>query len=273
MAIRSALINVMEGAVRKAARSLVRDFGEVEQLQVSKKGPGDFVTNADLKSERILRRELTHARPDYSLLLEESGATEGKDPSHIWLVDPLDGTSNFLHGIPHFSITVALQREGKIVAGVILDPIHDEFFWAEKGCGAFLNNHRLRVSARKNLEDSLLAYGEPFGGRPGKDAFARVLPLVMEKTAGIRRSGAAAQDLAYVAAGRFDGYWEEGLKPWDMAAGILLVQEAGGYVTEIQGGRDMLQSGSILATNSALYSSVSTLLRTAYKNPANVVND
>jgi len=264
MSVRSALINVMEGAARKAARSLIRDFGEVEQLQVSKKGPGDFVSNADHKSESILRWELNRARPDYGLLLEESGAHAGADPSRTWLVDPLDGTSNFLHGIPHFSITIALQQDDKIVAGVILDPIKDEFFWAERGSGAFLNDRRLRVSARRKLEDSLLAYGEPFGGRPGKDAFAKALPILMERTAGIRRSGAAAQDLAYVAAGRFDGYWEEGLKPWDMAAGILLVQEAGGYVTEIHGGKEMLQSGSVLATNDHLYPSVSALLREAY---------
>lgn len=273
MAIRSALINVMEGAARKAARSLVRDFGEVEQLQVSKKGPGDFVTNADLKSEEILRRELSRARPGYGLLLEESGATQGTDPDNIWLADPLDGTSNFLHGIPHFSVTIALQQEGKIVAGVILDPIQDELFWAERGCGAFLNNRRLRVSGRRKLEESLLAYGEPFGGREGKDAFAKVLPAMMEHTAGIRRSGAAAQDLAYVAAGRFDGYWEDGLKPWDMAAGILLVQEAGGYVTEIHGGKDMLKSGSILATNDHLYPRVSALLRTAYAAAQSPVTD
>lgn len=264
MAVHSALINVMEAAARKAARSLVRDFGEVEQLQVSKKGPGDFVTNADIKSEAILRKELRRARPDYGLLLEEGGAEAGSDPANTWLVDPLDGTSNFLHGIPHFSITIALKRDDAIVAGIILDPIKDELFWAERGSGAFLNTRRLRVSARKRLEDALLAYGEPFGGREGKEAFARVLPIVMERTAGIRRSGAAAQDLAYVAAGRFDGYWEKGLKPWDMAAGILLVQEAGGYVTEIEGGKHMLQSGSVLATNAHLYPAVADLLRSAY---------
>ncbi len=264
MSTRSAIINVMEGAARKAARALVHDFGEVEQLQVSKKGPGDFVTNADLKSEKILHSELRRARPDYGLLLEESGAEEGTDPDHTWLVDPLDGTSNFLHGNPHFSITIALKREDKIVAGIILDPIQGELFWAERGGGAFLNDRRLRVSARTRLDEALLAYGEPFGGRTGKEIFAKVLPLVMERTAGIRRTGAAAQDLAYVAAGRFDGYWEDSLKPWDMAAGILLVQEAGGYVTEIGGGKNMLESGSVLATNDRLYPAVAGLLREAY---------
>lgn len=262
--MRPAIINVMEGAARKAARSLVRDFGEVEQLQVSKKGPGDFVTNADLKSEKILRAELHRARPDYGFLLEESGAEEGIDPDNIWLVDPLDGTSNFLHGNPHFSITIALRREGKVQAGIILDPIQDELFWAERGGGAFLNDRRLRVSARRRLDEALVAFGEPFGARAGKEAFAHVLPKVMEQTAGIRRTGAAAQDLAYVAAGRFDAYWEEGLNPWDMAAGILLVQEAGGYVTEIGGGKNMLETGSVLATNDHLYPTVAKLLRQAY---------
>ncbi|MCE2510238.1 MAG: inositol monophosphatase [Alphaproteobacteria bacterium] len=272
MSVRSAIINVMEGAARKAARSLVHDFGEVEQLQVSKKGPGDFVTNADLKSEKILRKELRRARPDYGFLLEESGAEEGTDPDNTWLVDPLDGTSNFLHGNPHFSITIALRREGKTQAGIILDPIQDEFFWAERGGGAFLNDRRLRVSARKQLAEALVAFGEPFGGRPGKKSIAEVLPRVMEKTAGLRRTGAAAQDLAYVAAGRFDAYWEEGLKPWDMAAGILLVQEAGGYVTEIGGGKNMLETGSVLATNDRLYPTVAKLLREAYAAASTVTD-
>ena len=206
MTPRSALLNVMTRAVDKAARALKRDFGEVEQLQVSTKGPSDFVSNADLKAERILREELAKARPGYAFLAEESGATAGSDSEHRWIIDPLDGTTNFLHGLPHFAISVALERAGELVAGVVYDPIKDEMFLAEKGGGAFLNDRRLRVSARKNLGESLLATGIPFRGHGGTEDFKRQLDFAMNETAGVRRLGAAALDLAYVAAGRYEGF-------------------------------------------------------------------
>ena len=260
MPVRSPLINVMMKAADKAARGLKRDFGEVEQLQVSLKGPADFVSNADLKAERTLRAELTRARPGYGLLMEESGATPGEDPRHRWIVDPLDGTSNFLHGLPHWAISIALEQDGEIVAGLVHDPIKDEIFWAEKGGGAFLNDRRLRVSGRRRLSEALLGTGMPFSGHGDGAAYLGQLDAAMAATAGIRRWGAAALDLAYVAAGRFDGFWESGLSPWDIAAGILLVREAGGYVTELDGGRDMLASGNVLAANDHLHGEIARLL-------------
>jgi myo-inositol-1(or 4)-monophosphatase len=259
----SALMNVMLGAARKAGRSLARDFGEVEQLQVSRKGPADFVSVADEKAERILKEELQKARPTYGFLMEESGETPGTDGQHRWIVDPLDGTTNFLHGLPHFCISVALERAGEIVAGVILDPIKDELYWAERGVGAYLNDRRIRVSSRRNLGEALLATGIPFQEHGDHSAFATELTAVMPKVAGVRRFGAAALDLAYVAAGRYEGFWESGLSPWDMAAGILLVREAGGYVTEIGGGEKMLDSGSVLAANDKLHSVIQRLLSPA----------
>ena len=261
MTPRSALLNVMTRAVDKAARALKRDFGEVEQLQVSTKGPSDFVSNADLKAERILREELAKARPGYAFLAEESGATAGSDSEHRWIIDPLDGTTNFLHGLPHFAISVALERAGELVAGVVYDPIKDEMFLAEKGGGAFLNDRRLRVSARKNLGESLLATGIPFRGHGGTEDFKRQLDFAMNETAGVRRLGAAALDLAYVAAGRYEGFWEEGLSPWDVAAGILLVREAGGYVSDLKGGQTMLHGGTILASNGLLHAPLQAALK------------
>jgi len=261
MTPRSALLNVMTRAVDKAARALKRDFGEVEQLQVSTKGPSDFVSNADLKAERILREELAKARPGYAFLAEESGATAGTDSEHRWIIDPLDGTTNFLHGLPHFAISVALERAGELVAGVVYDPIKDEMFLAEKGGGAFLNDRRLRVSARKNLGESLLATGIPFRGHGGTEDFKRQLDFAMNETAGVRRLGAAALDLAYVAAGRYEGFWEEGLSPWDVAAGILLVREAGGYVSDLKGGQTMLHGGTILASNGLLHAPLQAALK------------
>ena len=261
MTPRSALLNVMTRAVDKAARALKRDFGEVEQLQVSTKGPSDFVSNADLKSERILREELSKARPGYSFLAEESGATDGSDAEHRWIIDPLDGTTNFLHGLPHFAISVGLERSGELIAGVVYDPIKDEMFLAEKGGGAFLNDRRLRVSARKNLGESLLATGIPFRGHGGTEDFKRQLDFAMNETAGVRRLGAAALDLAYVAAGRYEGFWEEGLSPWDVAAGILLVREAGGYVSDLKGGQTMLHGGTILASNGLLHAPLQAALK------------
>jgi myo-inositol-1(or 4)-monophosphatase len=241
----------MIAAVRKTARSLTRDFGEVEQLQVSKKGPADFVSSADLKAEKTLFEELSKARPGYSFLMEERGAVEGTDKSHRWIVDPLDGTLNFLHGLPHWAISVGLEREGVLVAGVIYNVSRDELFWAEKGAGAFLNDRRIRVAARAGLADSVIATGIPFMGKSGHSETLTELERVMKQTAGIRRFGSAALDLAYVAAGRFDGFWERGLQPWDFAAGAVLVREAGGYAKEIDDG-DFMQTGSIIAANERL---------------------
>jgi len=260
MATRSALINVMSRAADKAARGLRRDFGEVEQLQVSVKGPGNFVSTADHKAEKVLRQELQHGRPDYSFLMEESGAIAGSDTEHRWIVDPLDGTTNFLHGLPHFCISIALERAGEIVAGVVFDPILDEFFWAEKGVGAYLNDRRIRVSSRRQLSHALIATGTPYGQGAQRKRYLAQLEQVMENVADVRRMGAAALDLAYVAAGRFDGFWEEGLSAWDIAAGLLLVREAGGYVTELDGGASMLASGSVLAANDRLHGEIATLL-------------
>ncbi|MCP5368012.1 MAG: inositol monophosphatase [Hyphomicrobiales bacterium] len=261
MAARSPLINVMIAAAQKAARGLIRDFGEVEQLQVSRKGPSDFVSTADRKAERTLRRELVKARPNYALLMEESGETAGADVSNRWIVDPLDGTTNFLHGIPHFAVSVALERDRQLLAGVVYDPVKDEMFWAEKGQGAYLNGRRLRVSGRRELDDSLFATGIPFKGVRDHEAFLKQLGAVMAVSAGVRRLGAAALDLAYVAAGRYEGYWETGLQPWDTAAGIVLVREAGGYVTTLEGGPDMLATGSILAANDQLHGTLGKTLR------------
>jgi myo-inositol-1(or 4)-monophosphatase len=261
MALKSALITIMEAAARKASRGLRRDFGEVENLQVSLKGPADFVTAADLKAEQVLKRELTRARPDIGFHAEEGGRQKGADERTYWLVDPLDGTTNFLHGLPHFAISIALISENQLQAGLILDPAKDELFWAEKGQGAYLNGHRLRVSARRRLEQSLLATGIPFHGCDGHQQFAAELDRVMPAVAGVRRFGAASLDLAYVAAGRFDGYWERNLQPWDMAAGIILVREAGGAATDLDGGANMLKTGNILATNQHLHDAVADLVR------------
>ena len=257
---RSAILNVMTTAVYKAARSLVRDFNEIEHLQVSKKGLGDFVSTADHRAEKILIQELSKARPDYSFLLEETGAIEGKDPHHRWIVDPLDGTTNFLHGIPHFAISVALQKGKQIVAGMIYNPITDELYWAEKGDGAYLNKRRLRVSGRRHLDEALVATGIPYGNTGDRKKFLSAAERVMPRIAGLRRFGAAALDLAFVAAGRYDAYFEEDICPWDVAAGMLMVREAGGRVTELNGGDNILESGSIYASNMALYDPLKKLL-------------
>ena len=236
-------MTVMQNAAQKAARRLLRDFNEVEQLQVSIKGPSDFVSQADLRAEATLREELNKARPGYAFLMEESGLSGSENWAWRWVVDPLDGTSNFLHGVPHWCISVALERRladggSEVAAGMIYNPVHDEMFWAERGAGAFLNEKRLRVSARREFSTALLATGIPFAAVTAQRrlAFARTLGTLMPQVAGIRRFGAAALDLAWVAAGRYDGDWELGLKPWDMAAGILIVREAGGFVTDAAGG-------------------------------------
>ncbi len=257
---RSAIIHVMVQAAHKAGRSLVRDFGEVQNLQVSVKGPGDYVSQADRKAEEIVYRELTHARPGYSLLMEERGLVEGTDSQHRWIVDPLDGTTNFLHGIPIFAISIALERQGQIVAGVIYNPALDELYTAERGGGAFFNDRRIRVAARSSLPESVIATGIPHLGRGHHGNALRELRNVMGECSGIRRCGAAAIDLAWVASGRFDGFWEHALSPWDMAAGILLIREAGGFVTDAEGGQDMLASGSIVAGNEDIHRQLRTVL-------------
>lgn len=253
----------MTAAARKAARAMKRDFGEVEQLQVSHKGPSDYVTAADLRVEKTLRDELLKARPKFGFLLEEGGAIEGADPAHRWIIDPIDGTTNFLHGIPHVAISIALEHNGEIIAGLVYNPIIEEMYFAERGKGAFLNDRRLRVSSRSDLTQSLLATGIPFHGRPGHKPFLNQLETVMDKVSGVRRMGSAALDLAYVAAGRYDGYWEVGLQPWDMAAGILLVREAGGYVTTLAGKQDVLAGKDVLATNPTLHRPLMDLLNKA----------
>ena len=244
MALRlSAHMTVMQNAAQKAARRLLRDFNEVENLQVSVKGPSDFVSQADLRAEATLREELGRARPGYAFLMEESGKSGSDNWAWRWIVDPLDGTTNFLHGVPQWCISIALERRldsgaTEVAAGMVYNPVHDEMFWAERGQGAFLNEKRLRVSARRELKDALFATGIPFAAVSAarRLSFARTLGVLMPQIAGVRRFGAAALDLAWVAAGRYDGYWELGLKPWDMAAGVLIVQEAGGFVTDAAGG-------------------------------------
>ncbi|MEQ9143491.1 MAG: inositol monophosphatase family protein [Parvibaculaceae bacterium] len=263
MSRHSPTLTVMVQAARKAARALTRDFGEVENLQVSVKGPGDFVSAADLRAEETLREELTRARPGYGFLLEEGGEVKGTDPSHRWIIDPLDGTTNFLHGIPLFAINIALERAGEIVAGLTYNPVTDELYWAEKGKGAFLNDRRLRVAARRDLAQAVVATGIPHIGRPNQARFSRELNAVMPQVAGVRRTGSAALDLAFVAAGRFDAYWERDLNAWDLAAGLVLVREAGGFVTDMNNGADVLGTGSVLATNEALHRPLHSLLKKA----------
>jgi myo-inositol-1(or 4)-monophosphatase len=259
--LRSALLNVMIKAAQKASRALKRDFGEVEQLQVSVKGPGNFVTAADRRAEETLRQELDRARPGYSFLGEEGGLQEGSDRTHCWIVDPLDGTLNFLHGIAHFAISIALEREGAIVAGVIYNPITDELFTAERGKGAFLNERRIRVAGRARLADAVIACALPHPSR-GDVALAREEHnAVQDKIAGLRRFGAAALDLAWVAAGRFDGYWERSLSPWDMAAGVALVREAGGFVSDVDGRDVSLAAGGIVAGNDTIHRELLRLLK------------
>ncbi len=261
MAFQSPIINVMQQAARKASRGLLRDFGEVERLQVSKKGPGDFVSIADKKAERSLIESLSRARPDFGFLAEESIPVEGKDPDRRWIIDPLDGTTNFLHGIPFFAISLAVEEQGKITAAVVFQPVGDECYWAERGHGAFLNNQRIRVSGRRQLDEAVLASGIPHLGSQHGAAFLEDLAHIQPRVAGVRRFGAAALDLAYVAAGRCDGFWERSLKPWDIAAGILLVKEAGGDVSTIEGGDNVLATGSILASNGQLHGKVLRMLK------------
>jgi len=249
-------MQVVTSAVRKAGRRLLRDFGEVEQLQVSVKGPSDFVSTADLRAEQTLREELSRARPNFAFLMEESGESGTSDWEWRWVVDPLDGTTNFLHGIPHWAISVGIEKRidadrTEIMAGVIYNPASDELFWAEKGVGAFLNDRRLRVSARREMREAVFATGIPFAGVPRKAEFSSILHRIMPQVAGVRRFGAASLDLAWVAAGRYDGFWELGLKKWDIAAGLVMVKEAGGFASDPEG-TDPYASGNVVAGNQAL---------------------
>ncbi len=263
MAQASANLNIMIKAARKAGRSLVRDFGEVENLQVSSKGAGDFVSKADIKAEEIIREELCEARPNYGWLGEESKPVKGSDPTRRWIVDPLDGTTNFLHGLPHWAVSIALEHKGEIVAGVVFDPAKDEMFVAEKGSGAWMNDRRMRVSARRDMIEMIFATGIPFGGSTDLPQTLRDLAALTPRTAGIRRWGAAALDLAYVAAGRLDGYWERRLNPWDIGAGLLMVREAGGLVGPVIEGEDVLGSGSVIAANDQVFERFTEILRGA----------
>jgi myo-inositol-1(or 4)-monophosphatase len=264
----SAVLNVMIKAAYRAGRGLKRDLGEIEKLQVSVKGPGNFVTAADRRAEEILREDLAKARPDYGFLGEEGGLHRGSDKSHRWIVDPLDGTTNFLHGIPHFAVSIALEREGVIVAGLTYNPANDELFVAERGKGAFLDNQRIRVAARRRLGDSVVGCGLPHYGR-GDLALSRFeIAAAQQNFAGLRRYGSASLDLAWVAAGRLDAYWERDLSPWDMAAGVLLVREAGGFVSDLDGGDAILAKGHVAAGNETMHRELLRLLSEAGKAAA-----
>ncbi|MBF9034119.1 inositol monophosphatase [Rhodobacterales bacterium HKCCE2091] len=258
----SANLNVMIKAARRAGRSLVRDFREVENLQVSRKGPGDFVSKADIAAEKIIREELTNARPNYGWLGEESGFEAGEDPTRRWIVDPLDGTTNFLHGMPHWAVSVALEHKGEIVAGVIFDPVKDEMFFAEKGQGAWLNDsQRIRVSGRTRMADCVFAAGLPPDGGKYLPGMLADLARLMPQCSGMRRWGAASLDLAFVAAGRFDGFWEYNLNAWDIAAGVLIVREAGGMVEPMRDGQNMLDDGHVIAANADIFGEFAGVIR------------
>ncbi len=258
----SANLNIMIKAARKAGRNLVKDFREVENLQVSMKGAGDFVSKADLAAEAILKEELMGARPTYGWMAEESDEEEGEDPTRRWIVDPLDGTTNFLHGMPHWAVSIALEHKGKIVSGVVYDPAKDELFFAEKGEGAWMNNTRLRVSGRSRMIESVFATGVPFGTSTHLPAALQEMARLSPMCAGVRRWGAAALDLAYVSAGRFDGYWEHGLNPWDIAAGVLILREAGGLVEALVPDEKLLTPGmGVLCANEVIFDQFSKVIR------------
>lgn len=263
MAVRSAILNVMVAAAEKASRPIKRDFGEIENLQVSQKGPSDFVTAADVRTEKILHYELSKARPDFGFYMEESGESTGEDPDRRWIIDPIDGTINFIHGVPHVAISIALEEHGEITAALVYNPILEETFLAEKGNGASFNNRRIRVSSRTALSDCVIATGIPHRGRGDHAAYLPQLAAMMEASSGIRRLGSAALDLAYVAAGRFDGFWETGLQYWDVAAGLLLVREAGGFVTSVDGKDKDVDGASVLAANPTLHRTLSQVLTSA----------
>jgi len=259
----SALITVMDRAARRAAGKMRRDFNEVANLQVSRKGPADFVSNADMNAERTLREELAKARPGWGFLMEEEGEILGEDGAPRWIIDPIDGTTNFLHGIPHFAISIAAEENGYVTAGLVHQPMTDESFWAERGRGAWVQEQRLRVSARRDLADCLIATGIPFFGHGDHPEWRSIFNEVAPQVAGIRRFGSAALDLAWVAAGRYDGFWESGLSYWDVAAGILLVREAGGFVTDFRGGERPVERREIVAGNDVIHSKLHRLVATA----------
>jgi len=259
----SANLNLMIKTARLAGRALVKDFREVENLQVSSKGPGDFVSKADREAERIIKDALMEGRPTYGWVGEETGAADGADPTRRWIVDPLDGTTNFLHGLPHWAVSIALEHKGEIVSGVVYDPAKDELFWAEKGAGAWMNDRRLRVSGRRVMQDAVFATGVPFGAKTSLPATLHDLARLMPACAGVRRWGAAALDLAYVAAGRFDGYWERELHVWDIAAGLVLVREAGGMLAPVRAGGDILADGAVIAANDPLFGAFCKIIRNA----------
>jgi len=243
----------MVKAARRAGRSLKRDLGEVENLQVSRKGPANFVTLADRRAEEMLHSDLTKARPGYGFIGEEGGTRIGDDKSHTWIVDPLDGTTNFLHGIPQFAISIGLQREGTMIAGLIYNPANEELYIAERGKGAFLNDQRLRVAGRRKLSESVIACGLPHIGRGNHDLSRLEMSVIQDKVAGLRRFGAASLDMAFIASGRLDGYWERNLQPWDLAAGQIIVREAGGIVSGIEGDDDPLKTGSVICGNEFIH--------------------
>ncbi len=254
-------VNVMIAAAYKAGSKLLKDFKEVERLQVSKKGPGDFVSTADKNAEEIIQAELEYARPDFGFLMEESGEVKGKDPENRWIIDPLDGTTNFLHGIPHFAVSIAHEKRGQIIAGVIYDPVHDDMYWAADGFGAYVNNERLRVSARQKSGDLLFATGRPHKTKQDYSDFQSVCQEISSISSGIRTTGSACLNLAYVAAGRFDGFFVEGLAPWDMAAGVILVKEAGGYISAYDKKVDPVFDGSIISGNELGFKIIQKLVR------------
>lgn len=257
----SANLNVMMKTARKAGRNLLKDFGEVEQLQVSTKGPGDFVSRADKQAEEVIREDLMAARPTYGFLGEEDKEIDGEDPTRRWVVDPLDGTTNFLHGLPHWAVSIALEHKGQIVAGVVYDPVKDEMFYAEKGQGAWMNESRIRVSARHRMNEAIFATGLPWAGRGDLPDTLQDLARLLPATAGVRRFGAASLDLAYVAAGRYEGFWERRLKLWDIAAGVLIVKEAGGLLEAMTPNEDPLQEGALICANEAIFSSFAKVVR------------
>ena len=270
MALRSALLNVMVMAARKAARGLARDFGEVEQLQVSRKGPADFVSMADKRAEQTIVEELRNARPDWGLLVEEAGEIEGNPDKPRWIVDPLDGTTNFLHGLPHFAISIAVEERrpgggSEISHGLVYQPLTDESFWAEKGRGAWLHDARLRVSARRELADSMIGTGIPHCGRGDAERWGKIYSAVGPQVSGVRRFGSAALDLAWVAAGRMDGFWEDDLDVWDTAAGVLLVKEAGGFVTDYRGADRSFDRREYVAGSAAIHSKLQKLVAGALR--------
>jgi myo-inositol-1(or 4)-monophosphatase len=265
MPAKSSLITVMERAARRAAPQLRRDFGELESLQIDSKGPADFVTRADRAAEATLREELNKSRPEYGFLLEEGGAVTGVMGAPRFIIDPLDGTSNFLHGIPHFAISIGVEEQGEITAGVVYNPLTDETFWAEKGKGAWLGDRRLRVSTRRQMSEALFACGLPFKGVGSADEYATILKNLMPQVAGVRRFGAATLDLAWVAAGRFDGYFENDRMPWDLAAGLLLVREAGGFASDYKGKTASHMRGDIIVANPSLHGNLHKIIAQSLK--------